>query len=254
MWLGVITVLPELVESARSGGVFARALDAGSLQLQIFNPRDFTLDKHRTVDDRPYGGGAGMVMMTAPLVAALEAARTAAPSPAKVVLMDPQGEVFQQAKAVQESHTGSLIIVCGRYEGLDQRFVDRYIDERWSIGDYVLSGGELAALVVCDAIARHIPGTLGNSLSVFDESHLDGTLDYPHYTRPVDTAEGSVPDVLLSGDHQRIFEYRRREALQRTFQQRPDMLTRRVFSEADRKLLTACFATSKKEQNTTKKQ
>ncbi len=242
MWLGVISVLPELVDAARSGGVFARALNAGTLQLQIFNPRDFSLDKHRTVDDRPYGGGAGMVMMTAPLVAALEAAQAAAPSPAKVVLMDPQGTQFTQAKAVQESQADSLILVCGRYEGLDQRFVDHHVDERWSIGDYVLSGGELAALVVFDAIARHIPGTLGNSLSIFDESHLDGTLDYPHYTRPVDSAEGTVPKVLLSGDHKRIIEYRRREALQRTFQQRPDMLTRRVFDDRDRKLLTACFA------------
>lgn len=254
MWLGIISVLPELIDAARSGGVFARALEAGSLQLQTFNPRDFAKDKHRTVDDRPYGGGAGMVMMTAPLVSALDAARAAAPDTPKVVLMDPQGEVFRQGRAVQESQTSSLIIICGRYEGLDQRFVDHYVDERWSIGDYVLSGGELAALVVCDAIARHIPGTLGNSLSIFDESHLDGTLDYPHYTRPVDTAEGSVPDVLLSGDHQRIFEYRRREALQRTFHQRPDMLIRRVFSDADRKLLTACFAASKEQQNTTKKQ
>lgn len=244
MWLGVISVLPELIDAARSGGVFARALNAGTLQLQVFNPRDFSLDKHRTVDDRPYGGGAGMVMMTAPLVAALEAAQAAAPGPAKVVLMDPQGAQFTQATAVQESQAESLILVCGRYEGLDQRFVDHHIDERWSIGDYVLSGGELAALVVFDTIARHIPGTLGNSLSIIDESHLDGMLDYPHYTRPVDSAEGTVPKVLLSGDHKQILDYRRREALQRTFQQRPDMLTRRVFDDRDRKLLTACFASA----------
>lgn len=244
MWLGVVSVLPELIDAARSGGVFARALSAGTLHLQVFNPRDFSLDKHRTVDDRPYGGGAGMVMMTAPLVAALEAAQAAAPSPAKVVLMDPQGAQFTQATAMQESQAESLILVCGRYEGLDQRFVDHHIDERWSIGDYVLSGGELAALVVFDTIARHIPGTLGNSLSIIDESHLDGMLDYPHYTRPVDSAEGTVPKVLLSGDHKQILEYRRREALQRTFQQRPDMLTRRVFDDRDRKLLTACFASA----------
>ena len=250
MWLGVVSLLPEVIDAGRRGGVFARAIEAGTLTLEVFNPREFTTDKHRTVDDRSYGGGAGMVMMTEPLRKALVAAKQAAPAGAKVVLMSPQGTTFDQALAVkeagQDAQQAGLILVCGRYEGLDERFVQTFIDEEWSIGDYVLSGGELPALVVMDAIARHIPGTLGNSLSIIDESHLDGTLDYPHYTRPARSAsqtEGQeVPEVLLSGNHRRIQEYRRREALGRTFDRRPEMLTGRVFSERDRKLLKDCIA------------
>ena len=258
MWLGVVSLLPEVIDAGRRGGVFARALDAGTLTLEVFNPREFTTDKHRTVDDRSYGGGAGMVMMTEPLRKALMAAKQAAPANAKVVLMSPQGKTFDQALAVkeaaqetgQETQQAGLILVCGRYEGLDERFVQAYIDEEWSIGDYVLSGGEFPALVVMDAIARHIPGTLGNSLSIIDESHLDGTLDYPHYTRPLILASQTeaqeeveeVPEVLLSGNHRRVQEYRRREALGRTFDRRPEMLTGRVFSERDRKLLKDCIA------------
>lgn len=246
MWLGVVSLLPELIDAGRSGGVFARAVDAGMLDLEVFNPRAFTSDKHRTVDDRPYGGGAGMVMMTEPLRLALMAAKEAAPANTKVVLMSPQGKTFDQALAVQQSQQKGLILVCGRYEGLDERFVQNYIDEEWSIGDFVLSGGELPALVVMDAIARHIPGILGNSLSIIDESHLDGTLDYPHYTRPLvmepQTKGVEVPEVLLSGNHKKVQEFRRREALGRTFDRRPEMLTGRVFSERDRKLLKDCIA------------
>ncbi len=240
MWIGVISLLPEMISGAAAAGVFGRAVASGVIQLAVFNPRDFAGDKHRTVDDKPYGGGAGMVMMVEPLRAALLAAKSAAPADVPVVLMSPQGKVFSQSAAVEQSRQAGLILICGRYEGIDERFVSRYVDAEWSIGDYVLSGGELPALVVMDAIARHIPGTLGNSLSVIDESHLDGTLDYPHYTRPVDTEGAKVPEVLLSGDHRKVALHRRREALGRTFERRPEMLVRRVFSDEDRELLKAC--------------
>ena len=237
MWIGVISLMPEVLAAATSGGVFSRALNSGIVTLEVFNPRDFTTDKHRTVDDKPYGGGAGMVMMNAPLLGALQAAKDAAPENTPVVLMSPQGHRFEQSLAVAQSKNSGLIMICGRYEGIDERFIRAYVDEQWSIGDYVLSGGELPALVIMDAIARHIPGTLGNSLSIIDESHLDGTLDYPHYTRPIETDGEKVPEVLLSGDHKRVAAYRRREALSRTFDLRPDLLVRRVFNEQDRKLL-----------------
>ncbi len=240
MWIGIVSLLPELIVAAtRSGGVVGRAIEQGRLTLQTFNPRDFTADRHRTVDDKPYGGGAGMVMMSAPLTAALDAARQAAPAPARVVLMSPQGRVFDQAMAVSSSNDEALILICGRYEGVDERFVRQHVDQEWSIGDYVVSGGELPALVVMDAIARHVPGTLGNRLSIFDESHLDGTLDYPHYTRPVESDGVKVPAELLSGDHREVARYRRREALYRTFERRPELLVRRVFSQEDRELLLA---------------
>jgi tRNA (guanine37-N1)-methyltransferase len=248
MWIGVISLLPELLEAGTSGGVFSRAVSAGIIEMLVFNPRDYADDRHRTVDDKPYGGGAGMVMMNAPLLGALRAAKGAAPEGSPVVLMSPQGQVFTQQTAIEAGDFPGLIIVCGRYEGVDERFVQRHIDQEWSIGDYVLSGGELPALVVMDAIARHIPGTLGNSLSIIDESHLDGTLDYPHYTRPVEYEGAQVPSVLLSGNHTKVKAYRRREALGRTFDRRPDLLATRVFSEQDRKLLKECFA---QRQNTT---
>jgi len=241
MWIGIVSVLPEMLQIGVSGGVFARAVKAGIVDLAVFDPRDYVHDRHRTVDDKSYGGGPGMVMLYAPLAAALEAARQAAPNSAPVVLLSPQGVVFDQDLACEESKRDALILVCGRYEGLDERFIARHVDAEWSIGDYVLSGGELPALVVMDAIARQIPGTLGNALSIKDESHLDGLLDYPHYTRPVESDHATVPEVLLSGDHKKVNEYRRREALGRTFDRRPEMLTQRVFSEHDRKLLRECF-------------
>lgn len=242
MWVGIVSLIPEILAAGQSGGVFSRAVANGVIEVEVFNPRDFARDRHKTVDDRPYGGGAGMVMMAETLRLALEAAKARAPAGVRVVLMSPQGVTFNQQMAVQQSQCPGMIVVCGRYEGVDQRFVDKHVDEEWSIGDYVVSGGELPALVVMDAIARHVPGTLGNSLSIIDESHLDGTLDYPHYTRPVETEGTAVPEVLLSGNHTRIAQYRRREALQRTFDRRPELLTCRVFNDTDRKLLQECFA------------
>ena len=240
MWLGVITLLPEMFDAVSNDGVFGRALAAGHLSLNCFNPRDYTQDKHRTVDDRPYGGGPGMVMMVEPLLAALEDARSNAPSQTKVVLMSPQGELFNQQTALAQQHHVGLILICGRYEGIDERFVSQEVDEEWSVGDYVLSGGELPAMTVMDAISRHLPGTLGNQQSVIDESHLDGMLDYPHYTRPEIVGTQGVPKELMSGDHNRTRRYRRSLALQRTLERRPDLLTGRLFESLDRQLLTAC--------------
>ncbi len=241
MWIGVISLLPEMIAAGTAAGVFGRAVASGVVTVEVFNPRDFTSDRHRTVDDKPYGGGAGMVMMVEPLQAALQAAKKAAPAEVPVIMLSPQGRVFEQSVAVEHSDRPGLILVCGRYEGIDERFVAAHIDAEWSIGDYVLSGGEIPALVVMDAIARHIPGTLGNSLSIIDESYLDGTLDYPHYTRPVEFEGARVPAELLSGDHRKISAYRRREALGRTFERRPELLIRRVFSDEDRELLKACI-------------
>ena len=240
MWLGVITLLPEMFDAVSQDGVFGRALAAGHLHLRCFNPRDHATDKHRTVDDRPYGGGPGMVMMVQPLLAALTEAKAQAPAHSRVVLMSPQGRRFDQQLAIDSKNDAGLIFICGRYEGIDERFVSDYVDEEWSIGDYVLSGGELPAMVVMDTIARHLPGTLGNQQSVIDESHLDGTLDYPHYTRPENVGPKGVPQELMSGDHNRTKRYRRSQALQRTLERRPDLLTGRVFDPLDRQLLIAC--------------
>ena len=242
MWIGVISLFPDMFDLATRHGVFGRAVDSGILTLERFNPRDFTDDRHRTVDDRPYGGGAGMVMLIEPLRRAVEAAKVNAPGSPSVVLMSPQGERFDQMRGVGASSLESLILICGRYEGLDERFVTEHVDEEWSVGDFVLTGGELAAMVVMDVIARHLPGTLGNKVSAMDESHLDGLLDYPHYTRPENSAGREVPPVLLSGDHNRVARYRRREALRRTLARRPDLLTQRVFAPSDRELLQECLS------------
>jgi tRNA (guanine37-N1)-methyltransferase len=181
-----------------------------------------------------------MVMMVEPLRQALAAAKADAPANTKVVLMSPQGERFDQGLALTEAANPGLILICGRYEGIDERFVSQYVDVEWSVGDYVLSGGELPAMTVMDAISRHLSGTLGNQQSVIDESHLDGTLDYPHYTRPEIVGSQSVPQDLMSGDHNRTRRYRRSLALQRTMERRPDLLTGRLFDPLDRQLLTAC--------------
>lgn len=251
MWIGIISLLPQMFQAVTEYGVLARAVRQGILEVEHFNPRDYAEDRHRTVDDRPYGGGAGMVMMADPLRQALDAAKARAPQAASakcpVVLMSPQGAQFDQERALQTSKLEGMIIICGRYEGLDERFVTRYVDEECSIGDYVVSGGELPAMIVIDAIARHLPGTLGNHLSVQDESYLDGTLDYPQYTRPESFEDDQVPEVLMSGDHRRIGQFRRRASLLRTLQRRPDLLTGRVFSEEDRLILNEWFTLNEAE-------
>lgn len=256
MWIGVVTLFPEMFALDALHGVFARAVNNATLTLRCANPRAFTSDKHRTVDDKPYGGGAGMVMMAEPLVAAVTALQqqaaeevsaisTGQQSRLPVIMLTPAGRPFDQVTAVSSSTLPGLILVCGRYEGVDQRFIDAAVDEQWSLGDFVLSGGELPALAVMDAVARHIPGVLGNFQSNLDESHLDGTLEYPQYTRPEMTLGQTVPDELLSGHHARVNLHRRGQALAATYRQRPDLLTGRVFSETDRALLAEFLATEK---------
>lgn len=242
MWLGIVTLFPDMFAAVGREGVFSRALEAGVVTMEFFNPREYTSDRHRTVDDRPYGGGAGMVMKVQPLLAAVEAAKRKAPADTPVVLMSPQGHSFAQADVAKSRDLAGLILVCGRYEGVDERFVQRCVDIEWSIGDYVLTGGELPAMVVMDAIARHLPGTLGNQMSALDESYLDATLDYPHYTRPETLASETIPQQLLSGDHGQVARYRRREALERTLKRRPELLTARTFDMQDRELLLEIFA------------
>ncbi|MEM7097093.1 MAG: tRNA (guanosine(37)-N1)-methyltransferase TrmD [Pseudomonadota bacterium] len=243
MWIGFITLFPELIEAGMSKGVIGRAGDAGLVQTKVYNPRDFTRDKHRTVDDRPYGGGAGMVMLYEPLRDAIAAARRDSPADSPVVMLSPQGVRFTQVVAESNQGVPGFIFLCGRYEGIDQRALENLVDFEWSIGDFVLSGGEIPALAMADALIRLIPGVLGNSLSTIDESFLDDQLDYPHYTRPEHIDDFSVPEVLLSGDHRRISEYRRRGALTKTYARRPDLMIQKVFSVEQRKLLQETLLT-----------
>jgi tRNA (guanine37-N1)-methyltransferase len=209
MHLVIITLMPDLFKTFFTDGVVGRAFDKGLCQVSFFNPRDYTSDVHKTVDDRPYGGGAGMLMLAEPLCQAVEAAKAAVGQDARVVYLSPKGERFTQAKAQGLSEHKNLILICGRYEGIDQRVIDACVDAEISLGDYVLSGGELAAAVVTDAIVRLLPGVLGNSASAQDESFSDGkTLEYPQYTRPALWRERDVPEVLLSGDHKKIQQWR----------------------------------------------
>lgn len=246
MWLGIVSLFPELVRQVADAGVIGRAVRGAIVELHVFNPRDFTSDKHQTVDDRPYGGGAGMVMLVEPLLAALEAARARAVSDVgaqpRVVFLSPQGAPLSQARVHELTEDPALVLIAGRYEGVDQRFVDLAVDEEISIGDYVVSGGELPALVLMDALVRLLPGTLGNASSAIAESHLDGLLDYPQYTRPEKVRGLGVPEVLLSGDHRAVDRWRRQQALYRTWQKRPDMLAHRKLGDADRRLLEETFA------------
>jgi tRNA (guanine37-N1)-methyltransferase len=234
--IDVITLFPEWVEGLKLLGLTGRALADGQVELHCWNPRDFTSDVHRSVDDRPYGGGPGMVMRPEPLALGIEAARAAA-TPARVACMSPQGRRLDQAGVLELAGRERLILVCGRYEGIDQRVLDSQVDEEWSIGDYVLSGGEPAAAVLIDAVVRQLPGVLGHELSAIEDSFADGLLDCPHFTRPEQWRGQTVPEVLLSGDHARIAQWRRAQALHRTRRLRPDLYTRHELSAADKKAL-----------------
>jgi tRNA (guanine37-N1)-methyltransferase len=242
--IDVVTLFPELVRAVVGSGVTGRAADAGLLELVTWNPRDFALDRHRTVDDRPYGGGPGMVMSYPPLRDAIRAARAAAPDGSRVAYLSPQGQGRRLDQAgVEElaSRTG-LILVAGRYEGIDERLVEAEIDEEWSLGDFVLSGGEIAAMAIVDAVTRLIPGALGDADSAEQDSFVDGLLDCPHYTRP-EVADGrTVPAVLLSGDHAAIARWRRKQALGRTWQRRPDLLEQVALDEEQQRLLDEYIA------------
>lgn len=250
MWIGMVSLFPELVQTVAEVGVTGRALRNGIAELHVFNPRDFTTDKHQTVDDRPYGGGPGMVMMVGPLQRAVDAARAAADAQGltpDVIMLSPQGQVFDQAQASGICTRDAVIFVAGRYEGVDQRFLDTVVDQELSVGDFVVSGGELPALLVMDAVLRLLPGTLGNADSALAESHLDGLLDYPQYTRPENLAEHGVPQVLLSGDHRAVDRWRRQQALYLTWLRRPDLLASRTLAATDRQLLAEALADKESE-------
>lgn len=237
----VVTLLPELIEGAFVAGVVGRGRDAGCIVVTTVNPREFTTDKHRTVDDTPYGGGPGMVMKAEPLLAAIDAASRHVEAPVHRIALTPSGRPLTQQRVRELAALPHLVLVCGRYEGIDQRVLDTAIDEELSIGDYVLSGGELGALVIIDAVARLVPGVLGEPESATDESFAGALLEYPQYTRPIQipTSRGllGVPAILSSGNHAAIADWRRQQAMQRTAQRRPELWAQHRSDKHDRKLL-----------------
>ncbi|GAA6185460.1 tRNA (guanosine(37)-N1)-methyltransferase TrmD [Aliiglaciecola sp. 2_MG-2023] len=238
-WFGVVSLFPEMFNSFTQQGVTGRAVKNRLLAVEFFNPRDFTHDKHRTVDDRPYGGGPGMLMMVQPLTDAIHAAKKAAGKQTKVIYLSPQGKKLDQAGVKALSENDSLIFVAGRYEGIDERVIQSQVDEEWSIGDYVLSGGELPAMVLMDAISRFVPGVLGHEQSAEQDSFTDGLLDCPHYTRPESLDGRNVPEVLLSGNHQKIRQWRLQQSLGRTWLRRPELLNDLALTEEQKRLLDA---------------
>jgi len=246
MRAAIVTLFPDMFAAISEYGVTGRAIRDGLVNLAFWNPRDFTRDRHRTVDDRPYGGGPGMLMKTEPVAEAIMAAKTALPS-AKVIYLTPQGRVLDQAAINRLAREEALILLCGRYEGIDERVIESQVDEEWSLGDYVLSGGEVAAMACLDAIIRLQPGALGHEDSAEEDSFMQGLLDCPHYTRPEHYAGKSVPPVLLSGDHEAIRKWRLQQSLGRTWQRRPELLERMTLNDEQRALLDAFIAQVKHE-------
>ena len=233
----IVTIFPRMVEAGLAEGVVSRGMAAGLLDIRVHDLRDQTTDRHRTVDDVPYGGGPGMVMKPEPLVRTVEQIRASRGVPDAVILLTPQGRAFRQAEAVRLSGLSHVVLLCGRYEGMDERVRELVATEELSIGDYVLSGGELAALVVVDAVSRLVPGVVGDEQSVEEDSFSRGLLDHPHYTRPNEFGGLKVPDVLLSGHHADVRRWRRKAALARTLERRPDLLAEAALNEEDRVLL-----------------
>ncbi len=239
MRIALVTLFPEAALAAAGMGVTGTALAGGKATLSVHNPREACTDVHRTVDDRPFGGGPGMVMKAAPLAATVRGLVEQMPT-ARTVLMSPQGQKFDQRLAEQVVRDGRpLVLVAGRYEGVDERLLSGTIDEEWSVGDFVLSGGELAALVVVDTVVRLLPGVLGHPDSAQQDSFSDGLLDHPHYTRPEEFEGQRVPPVLLSGDHARIARWRKQQALGRTLERRPELLEGRELNDEEKALLEA---------------
>jgi tRNA (guanine37-N1)-methyltransferase len=236
---GAVTLFPEMIEGALEHGVVGRAKSNGQLEIVLANPRDWAVDKHRTVDDRPFGGGPGMVMTPGPLSAAIEFLKTQLPD-APVIYLSPQGAVFDQAMAQSWQQLGSVILIAGRYEGIDERVVDELVDEEVSLGDFVLSGGEFAALTMIDSVTRLVPGVLGDPDSALEDSFgEDGLLDCPHYTRPESYQGRPVPPVLMSGNHKAIALWRRQQALEKTRDRRPDLLEKANLTAEDNVFLTS---------------
>jgi tRNA (guanine37-N1)-methyltransferase len=237
MKIALITLFPEMFEALTGYGISSRAVNQGLVEVSSFNPRDFTDDPHATVDDRPYGGGPGMVMTIEPLRKAISAAKDWIQGEPLVVYLSPQGKVLQQSAVNQFATEQSLILIAGRYEGIDERLIELEVDQEWSIGDYVLSGGELPAMVFMDALIRQLPGALGHKESASQDSFADGILDCPHFTRPEKYQGLDVPEVLLSGNHEKIRQWRLKQSLLRTKQRRPDLLEKLELDDEQKALL-----------------
>lgn len=247
MQIDVITLFPDMLAAVTDHGITGRAVRQDLVTIDCLNPRDFTEDKHRTVDDRPYGGGPGMVMKIEPLRKAIDAARAKSGGSAKVIYLSPQGRQLDQAGVEELSSREKIILIAGRYEGIDERLIDSEVDEEWSIGDYVLSGGELAAMVMIDAVVRQLPGALGHEQSAREDSFAEGLLDCPHFTRPEIYQGRPVPDVLLSGDHENIRRWRLKQALGRTWLRRRDLIESRELTTEEAELLASFIAESASE-------
>jgi tRNA (guanine37-N1)-methyltransferase len=232
----IVTIFPAMIEQPLAAGVLGRAIDRGTLDLKVRDLRDFTRDRHRVVDDVPYGGGPGMVLKPDPIFRALDAIEAERGKPLTVIMTSPQGRQFTQAEAERLSRLPHIVLLCGRYEGFDDRVRER-VTEELSIGDYVLTGGELPALVILDAVARFVPGVVGDERSVVDDSFSRGLLDFPQFTRPAEIDALRVPDVLLSGNHAEIRRWRKREALTRTLERRPDLLADATLDEEEQEIL-----------------
>jgi tRNA (guanine37-N1)-methyltransferase len=237
MKFDIVTIFPAMIEAGIGEGVVSRGVERGLVDVAVHDLRRWTTDRHRTVDDVPYGGGPGMVMKAEPLMRAVEDIRATRGTPDSVVLLSPQGRTFTQAEAERLARLRHVVLLCGRYEGMDERVREMVATEELSIGDYVLSGGELAALVVVDAVSRLVPGVVGDEQSVAQDSFSRGLLDYPHYTRPAEIAGHRVPDVLLSGHHSDVRRWRRKAALARTLDRRPDLIASATLDDEERALL-----------------
>lgn len=235
--LGVISIMPEMFQCL-DYGVTGRAIELGIVKFNCWNPRQWAVNAHRQIDDKPYGGGPGMVMMYDPLHAAIQHAKQQMPDHCRTIYLSPQGKTIRQTDLNQiATQQSSLLFLSGRYEGIDERIITQYVDEEWSIGDFVLSGGELAAMVFIDAMIRLLPGCLGHASSAQQDSFMNGLLDYPHYTRPAITPNGAVPEVLMRGNHKEIDRWRRKQALGKTWLKRPDLLENLQLNETDKQLL-----------------
>ena len=237
MRFDVVTLFPDMLKAITENGVSGRAIRNGLIEVNAWNPREYTHDRHRTVDDRPYGGGPGMLMKIQPLRDAIQAAKEAAGPDTTVIYLSPQGRRLDQAGVQELAKRKKLVLVAGRYEGIDERLVETEIDEEWSLGDFVLSGGELPAMTLIDAVSRFVPGTLGHQDSAQEDSFAEGLLDCPHYTRPEVFEDREVPEVLLSGNHEHIRQWRLKQSLGRTWLRRPDLLEGRAMTSEEERLL-----------------